>query len=51
MKYAGARSHADAEVAMQKLLEIAHAVEPVQDGRSTSRRSTPYAVCETRHAG
>jgi hypothetical protein len=33
MKYAAARPYADPENAAGKLLEIANAVEPVQDGR------------------
>ena len=33
MKYAAARPYADPEKAARKLLELANAVEPVQDGR------------------
>jgi hypothetical protein len=38
MKFVANRSFADPEVAARKLMEIANAVEPVQDGRI--RRST-----------
>ena len=33
MKFAEPRPYADPEAAMQKLLEIASTVEPIQDGR------------------
>jgi hypothetical protein len=33
MKFVEPRPYADPEVAMQKLLEIANSIEPVQDGR------------------
>ena len=32
-KFVNSRPYADPEVAAQKLMEIANAVEPVQDGR------------------
>ena len=33
MKFAETRPYADSQAAMQKLLEIASTVEPIQDGR------------------
>ncbi|WP_349017066.1 hypothetical protein [Bradyrhizobium sp. Arg237L] len=33
MKYAESRPYADTEKAARRIMELAHAVEPVQDGR------------------
>jgi hypothetical protein len=33
MRYAEPRRYADAEAAARRLIEIAHTIEPVQDGR------------------
>ena len=40
MKYVAPRPFADPAAAARKLLEIANAVEPVQDGRIHIKRST-----------
>ncbi len=37
MKFVAARPFADPEVAARKLLELANAFEPIQDGRIYSR--------------
>jgi len=40
MKFKEPRLYADPEAAARKLMEIANSVEPVQDGRIISRKST-----------
>jgi len=40
MKYVSDRPLADPEIAARKLMELAHAFEPVQDGRIYIERST-----------
>jgi hypothetical protein len=47
MKYAAARPFADPEIAARKLLELANAVEPVQDGRiHTEKINAPFLFKE-----
>jgi len=48
MKFKSDRPFADPELAARKIIELANAVEPVQDAAFTSRRSTGRSYFSSR---